>query len=163
MNFRDSLTAIADRHRASVDIHKLLAPMSSREIANQYGVSMRTAQRWRKGTQTPSLANQERIREDDFGVAAEVFDQAHGAIVGRVAVYSRSSNKRDGYRNIGNVYGDFDPVAEALRSGDLREAERAMDRVTMNAYGGKGKVGRRRSEVSDSLGIADFPEGIELF
>ncbi|WP_226360970.1 hypothetical protein [Pseudonocardia sp. ICBG1142] len=112
---------------------------TTRWVAEQLGVSMRTVQRWRKGTQSPrdtgqvtGLANEQRVR-------INALRNAQTTSVGRVSVYSRSSGTLDGGRDVGTVGVDFNIAADLMEQGaSEEEIQAAISDAVMDGYGGNG-------------------------
>jgi len=82
---------------------------STKWIAERFGVSRRTAQRWKKGTQQPSEkeGRRERVeksanKETRQAVAAQALRSAQAVNAGRVGVVDKSGGKTS-KRNLGVV------------------------------------------------------------
>jgi len=129
MNPREAIESLVAEHGRG----------TTRWIAGQLGVSMRTVQRWRKGTQDPrdmdrvtSLANEQQVR-------INALRSAQTASVGSVSVFSRSSGQFDGTRDIGTVSADFGIAADLLEQGaSEEEVQAAISDAVMDGYGGDG-------------------------
>ena len=124
---------------------------ASREIANRYGVTMRTAQRALKGeTRAPKFAATEKFAAD---VAAAQVRQIRTAHVGEVTV--EYDGEDAGSRVIGDVEfeeGDLDEVADHLQNGDWDAAGEALDAAILDQYGGLG----------GTLTISDYETGLSF-
>lgn len=143
---------------------------ASRELAQRFGRSVRTAQKWLKGTQAPGRAIVDAVR--DAGgehwrhVAARALRNAQTLSVGRVEVVVKSSSKRDGTRPIGVLDVDeeldeaLDEVAEALEDEDDQEAESLFSAAMLGSYSSQRAHDNRR--IADALTISDYPNGVEV-
>lgn len=121
---------------------------TSRHIADTFGVSMRTAQRWLAGTQRPRNEARVIAAADTRTVRSQTLRSAQGVTVGRVAVVTKSSDTPDGQRNIGTVLTDFGFIADAIDSGATeREAHAMLDEAILDAYGGR---------TGDHLNISEY-------
>lgn len=122
---------------------------TTRWIAEQLGVSQRTVQRWRKGTQSPrNTAGVARLA-DPNRVRVNALRNARAVSVGSVSVFSRSSGALDGSRNVGMVGADFNVAADLLEQGaSEEEVQAAISDAVMDGYGGNG--------FGEVLGIDDY-------
>lgn len=129
MNPREAIESLVAEHGRG----------TTRWIAEQLGVSRRTVQRWRKGTQTPRNVGRVTALADQRQVRVNTMRNAQAVSVGSVSVYSKSSGALDGSRNIGTVGVDFNFAADLLEDGaPEEEVEAAMSDAVMDAYGGDG-------------------------
>jgi hypothetical protein len=147
-----------------VSTAEALAGRSSRWVANKFGVSMRTAQRWRRGQQQPSTRDGRRDlvmkSADRRKVAAHVIRQAHAVNAGRVGVKSDTgrAGARTGTRNVGLVQLDsaaqarMQEAADALEEGDLERAGDLFSDAVLNTGG----------RDYGPLQISDYPPGFHL-
>lgn len=127
---------------------------TSKFVAATFGVSVRTAQRWLAGTQTPRNAAAVMAQADVRYVRSNALRNAQGANVGSVQVVSKSDGKPSGKRNVGEVFCDFGAVADALDAGaSIDDAARLMSDVVLDAYGG---------HAGDHLFVADYG-ALDLF
>jgi hypothetical protein len=144
-----------------------LVNRTSKWIAEHFGVSRRTAQRWKAGTQQPGkrVGGPEQIEksanaETRRAVAANAIRSATAINVGRVEVVDKSprgKGPRPGknFRNVGVVQLDpasrerMEEAAELLESGDTEGAERLMGEAVLQGYG-------------SALSVADWPTHFEL-
>lgn len=139
-------------------------------IAERFGVSRRTAQRWKAGTQQPADrgGRRERVMKSADAdtrrkVAADAFRGASLANVGRIAVVDKSPRKgaKPGrnFRNVGAVQLNehsrelMDRAAQALEDGDARRAESLMSDAVMHSYG---------NGADSALSVADWPAHFDL-
>ncbi|MGH3283601.1 MAG: hypothetical protein ACRDPD_02755 [Streptosporangiaceae bacterium] len=141
-------------------------------IAEKFGVSRRTAQRWKKGTQQPSprVGGPDTVIKDSTNadtrkaVAANAIRNAQAAHVGRVSVVDKSprgNGPKPGknFRNLKVVNfsererEQMSRAADALERGDTEQAERLMNDAIMGAYGGG---------ADSALSIEDWPPGFHL-
>jgi hypothetical protein len=155
-----------------VNVAESLANRSSKWVAGHFGVSMRTAQRWKKGTQQPSprIGGSERVIKSANAdtrrtVAADAIRDAQAAHVGRVAVVDKSPKGKApkpgrNTRNLRTVHVDkprsrelLNSAADAVERGDDARAERLMNEAVMDAYGGG---------TGAALSIEDWPPGFHL-
>lgn len=143
MKFRSMISQIGK----PVNTAEALAGRSSRWIANKFGVSMRTAQRWRKGTQQPTERGDRREKvmksADRRKVAAQALREARAVNVGKVGVESDTGrvSARTGTRNVGIVQLDdrarerMEEAADALDAGDVERAEKLVSDAILNTGG----------------------------
>ena len=147
-----------------VNTAEALAGRSSRWIASKFGVSMRTAQRWRRGQQQPSERDGRRAKvmksADRRKVAAQVIRQTRAVNAGRVKVVSDTGRAaaREGTRNVGMVQLDdsardrMQEAADALEEGDTERAEELFSDAVLNTGG----------RNYGPLRISDYPPGFHL-
>jgi len=120
---------------------------STKWIAERFGVSRRTAQRWKKGTQQPSEkeGRRERVeksanKETRQAVAAQALRSAQAVNAGRVGVVDKSGGKTS-KRNLGVVQLDqgardiMRQAAEQLEAGNEAEAERLVSQAILTSNG----------------------------
>jgi hypothetical protein len=134
---------------------------STKWIAQHFGVSRRTAQRWKAGTQQPTDRGGRREsviksanKETRQANAANALRNAQAINAGRVGVVDKSGGKKS-KRNLGVV--QLDPAARALmqqaadqlETGNEDEAERLMSQAILTS-GGKNY---------GPLEIDDYPPG----
>lgn len=152
-----------------VNTSEALLGRSSRWIASKFGVSMRTAQRWRKGTQAPKPERAEKVMksadaEQRRKVAAEALRSTQAIQAGRVLVVDKSprgkgKKARANYRPIGVIRVDpvtrarLDHAADLLERGEMREAEAAMKDAILHSPG---------KDYGSALDIEDWPPGFNL-
>lgn len=134
---------------------------STKWIAQQFGVSRRTAQRWKAGTQQPTDRGGRREsviksanKETRQANAANALRNAQAINAGRVGVIDTSGQKKS-KRNLGVVQLDpaaralMQQAAEQLEAGNEAEAERLMSQAILTS-GGKNY---------GPLEIDDYPPG----
>lgn len=143
----------------------------SKWIAQHFGVSRRTAQRWKAGSQQPGKrvggpdkvmgsANAETRRT----VAAQAMRGTTAVNVGRIEVVDKSprgKGPRPGknYRNVGVVQLDpasqarMDEAADALEAGDTERAEQLMSEAILRTSG---------KDYGGALEVADWPAHFHL-
>jgi hypothetical protein len=143
MKFRSLISQIG----RPVDATEALTGRTSRWIADKFGVSMRTAQRWKRGTQQPTDRGGRRSKvmqsADRKKVAARAIREARAVNVGRVGVEADTGRvgARTGTRNVGLVQLDdsararMEEAAEALEHGDTDRAEELMSDALLNSGG----------------------------
>jgi hypothetical protein len=141
-----------------------LTGRSSRWIAEKFGVSMRTAQRWKRGTQQPSARDGRRDKvmrsADRRKVAAQALRQARAVNAGVVGVESDTGrpSARTGSRNVGLVQLDesarsrMREAADALDRGDVDRAEDLFSDAVLNTNG----------RHYGPLRISEYPPGFHL-
>lgn len=172
MNFRELISKIADDYRGRASVSDVLGGMSAKDIAGRYGVTVRTAQRWRKGTHAPSLGNVSKIRDDDERVAATALRNANHIDLEDIDIeYPGGNYKRGGKRHVGMIRGNdfFGNVADALDAGDMDDAEQEMSDGALGAYGMRGSSrgsGRtrpaRNSSSMQGLRVRDYGDRGDL-
>lgn len=134
---------------------------STKWIAQHFGVSRRTAQRWKAGTQQPTDRGGRREsviksanKETRQANAANALRNAQAINAGRVGVVDKSGGKKS-KRNLGVVQLDpaaralMQQAAEQLEAGNEDEAERLMSQAILTS-GGKNY---------GPLEIDDYPPG----
>jgi hypothetical protein len=160
MKFRSMISQVGK----PVNATEALTGRTSRWIADKFGVSMRTAQRWRKGTQQPTERGDRRTKvmqsADRRKVAARVVRETRTIIAGRVGVKSDTGRQaaREGTRNVGLVELDeqaqerMQEAADALDAGDTERAEELMSDAILNSGG----------RNYGPLRISEYPPGFHL-
>lgn len=143
MKFRSMISQIGK----PLNPMEALAGRTSRWIANKFGVSMRTAQRWKKGTQLPTDRGDRREKvmksADRRKVAAQALREARAVNAGKVGVESDTgrAGARKGTRNVGIVQLDdgarekMQEAADALDEGDVERAEKLVSDAILNSGG----------------------------
>jgi hypothetical protein len=147
-------------------ISEALTGRSSKWIADKFGVSRRTAQRWLKGTQQPKPDRRAAVLKSVDAkqrrkIAAEAIREARAVNAGRVAVKADTGRAaaREGTRNVGLVQLDstaqarMGEAARALESGQLGRAEELFSNAVLNTNG----------RHYGPLQISDYPPGFHLF
>lgn len=153
-------------------VSEALADRSTKDIAKQFGVSIRTAQRWKAGSQQPSkkqggpagvlkrLDTPANRRKN----AANAVRNAQAASVGRIPLVDKSPRGKKApkatYRNVGVVNFD-DPrsrgrlsnAADAIDRGDYQRAEELLSEAVLNTPG---------KEYGSALAIEDWTPGFHL-
>lgn len=156
-----------DEYRAEHGRH------ASRAIADRFGVSQRTAQRWLKGTQRPGgRASTRKAREleqritqavDRPRAAARHIREAQTIHVGKV--YLRASSK-SGPRNVGDLRvtpdmrAELDRVADLIEAGNLDAADLAMQGVILTGYFRTANVGGRKAD--QDMGVDSYDDMFDL-
>lgn len=165
MKFRTLVSQIGKPRTVS----EALADRSTKDIAAKFGVSLRTAQRWKAGTQQPSkraggpsgvLAKLD-TPAARRKVAANAVRNAQAAHIGRTPVVDKSpkgKTAKPSRRNVGTVSFDrqqdrLNRAADAIERGDFTRAEAEMSDAIMSAYGGGAESG---------LSIDDWPAGFNI-
>lgn len=167
MKFRSLISQVGK----PVNVSEALVNRSSKWVAQHFGVSMRTAQRWRKGTQQPSkrAGGPEKViksadSETRQKVAADAMRSAQAVHVGRVAVVDKSPRGKGpkqgkNFRNVGTVQLDpasrerMNEAADALEAGDTERAEQLMSEAVLRTAG---------KDYGAALEVADWPPGFHL-
>lgn len=156
-----------------ISVSEALAGRSTKDIVKQFGVSSRTAQRWRAGTQQPSKkqggpagvlkrldtpANRRKI-------AANAIRNAQAASVGRVQVVDKSprgkgAKMKPSFRNVGTVeFGDarsrdrLSAAADAIERRDYDRAEQLF---------GEAVLGTPGKDYGSALAVNDWPAGFHI-
>jgi hypothetical protein len=160
-----------------VNVAEALVNRSTKWIAKQFDVSIRTAQRWKKGTQQPGkgvggpgevmkTANADTRRK----VAANAIRNGTTVHVGAVSVQG-SSDKKPTTRKINKAWQvtpamreRMDRAADALERGDMATAEREMNAAVMDRYAGERQAGGRDSSggLGSFLTITDWGAGFDV-
>jgi hypothetical protein len=152
------------------NVAEALVNRTSKWIADHFGVSRRTAQRWKAGSQQPGkrVGGPEQVAksanaETRRTVAASALRGATAVNVGRIEVVDKSPRKgaRPGkqYRNVGVVQLDpearerMNEAAEAIEAGDTERAERLMSEAVLNTPD---------YNTGGALNVADWPAHLHL-
>jgi TolA-binding protein len=154
-------------------VSEALEGRDTKQIAEQFGVSRRTAQKWKAGTQQPSkklggskgvigrLATPANRRKN----AANVIRNAQGAFAGKIAVVDKSpkgksKTPKPGTRNLGAIrFGDtrsterLNRAADAIERGDYAAAEREF---------GEAVLGTPGKDYGSALVVDDWPPGFSI-
>jgi hypothetical protein len=143
------------RELGAGDWHETIADMSTREIADTYGISRGAAWRAKTGrTRAPAFTKTNEFRDQ---AAADAFRRARRINPLRVTVWEKSPRRRT-VREIGAIDADelLDPeeVAENLEAGDYNAAALALEAQLLNAYGDAGGM----DSLADYLDILDVDE-----
>jgi hypothetical protein len=129
---------------------------TSRWLANQFGVSMRTAQKYLAGTQSPVYRKPDRATKIAALAASSRLRAARRIHVGRVSV--EYDGKAAGGRRIDTMQVDDDmraglaSVADLLDAGDLDAAGGALSDAVLNGYG----------DLGETLDVTDFIDGVNV-
>jgi len=152
------------------NVAESLVNRTSRWIADHFGVSRRTAQRWKAGTQQPgkgvggpSRVEKSANAETRRTLAVSALRGATAINVGRIAVVDKSPKKGrkagETYRNVGVVQLDpasrerVDEAANALAAGDTERAEQLMSTAVLNTPD---------YNTGGALNVADWPAQFHL-
>src|SRR5690242_5438012 len=153
------------------NVAEALVNRSSKWIADHFGVSRRTAQRWKAGSQQPGkrVGGPERVVksanvETRRTVAASALRGASAVNVGRVEVVDKSPRGKGpkpgkNFRNVGVVQLDqrgrerMNEAAEALEAGDTERAERLMSEAVLRSPD---------KDYGSALDVADWPAHFHL-
>jgi hypothetical protein len=168
MKFRTLISQIGK----PVSLSEALDGKSTKAIAKQFGVSVRTAQRWKAGTQHPGKklgGTRGVLKRLDTPAsrrtrAADVVRNAQGASVGRVQVIDKSprgkSKAKPSFRNVGTVqFGDarsrerLNAAADAIERKDYERAEQLF---------GEAVLGTPGKDYGSALAIDDWPAGFHI-
>ena len=173
MKFQTAISSIGKPR----NVAESLINRSSKWVADHFGVSVRTAQRWKKGTQQPSkrVGGPERVTKSANAdtrrkVAANTLRTGTTVHVGSVQVQG-SGDKKPGTRKINEAWqvtpamrAGMDRAADALDRGDLATAEQEMSAVVMNRYAGDSSGGGRDSSggIGSFVNITDWGTGFDV-
>jgi hypothetical protein len=163
------------------NVAESLVNRTSKWVADHFGVSLRTAQKWKSGkgrkqadgTYKPQAPGKEvggsegvvksANAETRRTVAASALRGASAVNVGRIEVVDKSPRKgaRPGkqYRNVGVVQLDpearerMNEAAEAIEAGDTERAERLMSEAVLNTPD---------YNTGGALNVADWPAHFHL-
>jgi hypothetical protein len=148
-----------------------LVNRTSRWIVKHFGVSMRTAQRWKKGTQQPGkrVGGPEQVTksanaETRRTVAAQAMRGTTAVNVGRVEVVDKSPRGKGpkpgkNFRTVGVVQLDersrerMAEAADALEAGDTERAGQLMSEAVLRTSG---------KDYGGALEVADWPAHFHL-
>lgn len=161
LNWREALSAIRAEHGKG----------TSRFLAGELGVSMRTAQRWQAGAQVPSTRDNRQgalsgVAKRDY-VAAQALRRASTVTVGHVKVDSRSSGQPDGSRPVGTLLVDplmraeLANVANLLENGQHEAAGDALSDALLGGYSAQ-RARDARHIAPGVLTIRDYPTGVDV-
>lgn len=177
MNFRELIDKTGrpgDWREAMTEIRADHGRGASRWLADQFDVSMRTAQRWLKGEQHPggregtrpgAGGEQKVIRAVDTSKSAA----RHLRTATRIEIpemdmtTSAGTGKRKpgGYPVTGPVQSRLDRIADAVERGDTAGAEKMFSDLTLELYFGKGNVGGRHKQ--SDMGVAGYGDGTTIY
>lgn len=149
-----------------VTVQESLMGRSSKWVAERFGVSRRTAQRWKAGAQQPSTRGGRRERvmksadaETRRKIAADALRNAEAVNAGKVEVKYPGGRVGGGNkRNLGVVQlgeqgrARMREAADALEAGDTQGAERAVSDALL----------RSDNRNYGPLEVADWPAGFHL-
>jgi hypothetical protein len=160
-----------------VNVSEALINRSSKWVAKKFGVSIRTAQKWKAGTQQPGKkagGPQKVIKSADADtrrkVAANAIRNGSTVHIGSVQVQG-SNDKKPTTRKIGKSWTvnaamreRMNRAADALDRGDMAAAEREMNAAVMNRYAGESTAGGRDSSggIGSWLTITDWGTGFDV-
>lgn len=153
-------------------VAEAVSDRTTKDIAKQFGVSIRTAQRWKAGTQQPSkklggpagvlkkLDTPNNRRKN----AANAIRNANGAFVGKLPVIDKSprgkARTKPSTRNVGAVRFDnartrglLNDAAAALERRDYDRAEELLSEAVLTTPG---------KDYGSALAIEDWPPGFHL-
>lgn len=164
VDWRDAMTEIrADHGRGA-----------SRWLADQFDVSMRTAQRWLKGEQHPGgregtrggkSAEQRMIGAVDTNRSAARYLRTATRIeipeMDMTTSAGTGKRKPGGYPVTGAVQSRLNGIADAMERGDAAGAEKMFSDLTLELYFGKGNVGGRHKQ--SDMGVAGYGDGTTIY
>lgn len=173
MKFQAAISSIGK----PVNVAEALVNRSSKWVAKHFGVSVRTAQRWKAGTQQPGkraggpgavtkTANAETRRK----VAANALRTGSTVHIGSVKVRG-SGDKKATTRKINKAWSvtpamreRMNKAADALERGDMQAAEREMNAAVMGRYAGESQAGGRDTSggIASWLNIEDWGAGFDV-
>ncbi|MFI5497355.1 hypothetical protein [Actinoplanes sp. NPDC051859] len=171
MNFRDvireKLGAAGTVSEAIGSFRAAHGRRASRELADKFGVSMRTAQKWLKGDQAPASTRSEQVRRgaEHGRLAADSLRNAQALTIGDIEV--EYDGKPQGKRKVGTVHVDgnlrtaLDEVADLIEMGSLDEAEQLYSDAILGAYSGQRAKDDRRI-LGGTLKIRDHGSGPDI-
>jgi hypothetical protein len=148
-----------------VTIAEALTGRDTKWIADKFGVSRRTAQRWKKGTQQPKPDRRPAViksvdAKQRRKIAAEAIREVRAVNAGRVAVKSDTGKyaATESTRNVGLVQLDesardrMRQAADALDRNEVDQAEALFSDAVLNTNG----------RNYGPLQISDYPPGFHL-
>ena len=151
MKFSSAISRIGKPVNAS----EALLNRTSKWIADHFGVSRRTAQRWKAGTQQPSEkgGRKEQVMgspdaDTRRAVAAKALREAQTLHIGNVSVQysSETPTKRKinkDWQVTPEMRERMDRAADHLEAGNVGAAEQEMNAAVMNRYAAEGTRGGR--------------------
>lgn len=155
----DALAAIRAEHGSR----------TSRYLADRFGVTMRTAQRWQKGTHAPASADVRAALPDMVDrdrLAAQRIREAQRFDPGgevRIMTSSKGGPRKvsgAGWRVTPDVRDRLDLVASALESGDRSGAEREFSDLVTDLYFRQGRgdrpLGRRARSAVQGMRVDGY-------
>ncbi len=161
MRFRQIISQIGK----PVSPREALSNRTSKWVADKFGVSRRTAQRWKKGTQQPSdrLSRKGKVMDSADAetrrkVAADALRGAQAVDAGTVRVRYPGGRGDQTKRKVGVVPLDeqarerMQEAADALERGDVERAEGLVSDAVLNTNG----------RHYGPLQIDDYPPGFHL-
>ncbi|MFC7344533.1 hypothetical protein [Saccharopolyspora griseoalba] len=168
MNFNEALSKAAGKittEEAQDVIRAQFGRGATRWVAQEAGISMRSAQRWMSGNPPASRTGRLRkLASDQLKVQAfgRRLQASTVVRVGEIRLrYGRTEDqgKRCPYNTKNgsewfNVSGlESNGVLDALKAGDIEKAEELFSQAVLDAYG---------IEDTDTFDIGDFGENLEL-
>lgn len=137
MKFRDLVGKLAARaavEQAQAAIRALHGKSASRWVADEAGVSPRTARRWLSATPPAGRVAAIIALAPTYQAAAQVLRASDGTVsAGSVEV--AYDEEYEGGRFIGDVNIDVGPIADALENGSIEFAEAAFSAAVLEEYG----------------------------
>jgi hypothetical protein len=162
------------RPRTFAEAIDVLKDRGTRWFVERFGISERTARRWRAGTHEPARTAAGRQRREEViravgpaarhTLAIRALRAATSLYVGRVEVRSKSDGSLQGERSIGTVVLDhigrreLDVVIRALEEGEVQGAGNAFSDLVLGLYA-KSK-NDNRDAMRAHLYISQYPSGI---
>jgi hypothetical protein len=169
MKFRTLISQIGK----PVTVAEALADKSTKAIAKQFGVSIRTAQRWKAGTQQPGKklggagGVLKRLDTPDARrkIAANAVRNAQAASVGRVQVIDKSprgkgAKMKPSFRNVGTV--EFNDARSRDRLNAAADAIERKDYDRAEQLFGEAVLGTPGKDYGSALAIDDWPAGFHI-
>jgi len=135
---------------------------ASRWLAQEQGISPRTARRWLSGNYPRGRARAITDAASGLGVgpiAAQRIAYASALSVGKVRVAYRGDARDEGARRIGRIpvrsatAGHLSDAAQELLSGNSSQAADAFSDAVISGY---------EDGLEETLAISDYSDGIEL-
>ena len=173
MKFRSVISNIGKPVNAS----EALLNRTSKWVAEHFGVSRRTAQRWKAGSQQPGkrVGGPEQVMgsadaETRRNVTAKAFREARTLHIGAVQVQG-SGDRKPTTRRINKDWSvtpemreHMNRAADHLEAGNVEAAEQEMNAAVMNRYAGEAERGGRDTTggLASWLTITDWGAGFDV-
>lgn len=153
-------------------VSEALTGRSTKDIAKQFGVTVRTAQKWKAGSQQPgkrvggpsAVIKKMDTPANRRKIAANAIRNAHAASVGRIKVIDKSPRgkgpQKPSFRNIGTVnFSDqrsrekLNAAADAIERRDYDRAEQLFSEAVLGTPG---------KDYGSALAVDDWPAAFHI-